>query len=234
MKFLYIDTETGGLMPTLHALLSIGVVLGELTELGDPQDQRWARIGDEQGLMTLPQNGLLVHSVFSRSILPARGTSVSLEALQVQGLEWWHLENTTYEERIGEGEALVQLGEWLSHHEAQGLPIFAHSADFDRGFLSTAIARSALKHDFLGELSGRNARWNCTRYLAETLVTFGRMPLPQGGTLPGGKPVEPGVSLDALCLHLGLPLRVGAHEALEDAQLGAAVLNHLARIGGWV
>ena len=234
MKFLYIDTETGGLIPTLHSLLSIGVVLGELTGLGDPEDDRWASIDDEEGQPTLSQNGLLIHAQFSRSILPAQGTSVTLEALEVQGLGWWHLENTTYEERIGEDVALVQLGDWLSHHNAQGLPIFAHSADFDRGFLSTAIARSALNHDSLGELSGRDSRWNCTRYLAETLVTFGRMPLPQGGTLPDGKLVKPGVSLDALCLHLGLPPRYRVHESLSDARLGAAVLNQLARIGGWV
>lgn len=210
MNFIYIDLETGGFDHKLHSLLSIGAVYGEITG-----------------------EGLTILSEFHSLILPAPGTSVCVDALRVQGLTWGDLDDSQYEERVYEYEGLARLSEWLHQHDAARLPIFAHNAPFDRDFLSTAIRRSAYKNTVLAPLVGRDARWSCTRFLAESLVAFKCMELPLGGTLPDGKEVKPGVSLDALCLHFGLELREGGHDALGDARLGAQVLGKLARIAGW-
>lgn len=211
MNFIYLDTETGGLDPKLHSLLSIGAVYGEITGAG-----------------------LTILSEFHVQVLPEPGTAVDPYAiLGVQNLLWADLDEDLVETRVSEKEALLRLSRWLID-VPKGLPLFAHDAPFDRDFLTQAIRRAGSVPANLWSISGRDARWSCTRFLAESLVAFGCMDLPLGGTLPDGKEVKPGVSLDALCLHFGLELREGGHDALGDARLGAQVLGKLARIAGWV
>jgi len=211
---LYIDTETGGLDPQLHALTSICVGHFKLSKWHDP----------ELEVIHLP-------------IRPAKSLVVSVEAAQVQGKSVAELYTT------GEPEAqqLATLSEWLYHGDCLGLPIYAHNADFDRGFLAAACDRyypvwgKARSRDMFSPtmgictLPGRDARWSCTRYLAEYLVQKGELEIPRkaDGTAS--------VSLDPLMESLGIPGRQGAgHDAKEDVRLGVQVLDALLRLDGWI
>jgi DNA polymerase III epsilon subunit-like protein len=109
------------------------------------------------------------------------------------------------------------------------LPIWAHNADFDRGFISALASRNDLPKDHLvRQLAGRDSRWSCTRYLAEYLVQKGRMEMPRK---PDG---TASVSLDPLMERLGIPGRqTEAHDAHEDVRLGVVVLDALLRRDGW-
>jgi 3' exoribonuclease, RNase T-like len=213
MNFIFLDTETGGLDSKVHSLLSIAAVYGEITG-----------------------TGLTVLSEFAVQVLPETGTAVDPYALLgVQNLLWADLDEDLVETRLSEKDALTRLGRWLATDTAEGVSIFAHNAEFDRNFISAAVRRSGQASPYLRPLVGRDTRWSCTRYLAEALIAFKCMDLPKGGTLPDGNAVKPGVSLDALCLHFGLEGREGdGHGALEDARLGAHVLEKLARLAGWV
>lgn len=77
-------------------------------------------------------------------------------------------------------------------------------------------------------LAGRDARWSCTRYLAEYLVQKGKLEMPRK---PDG---TASVSLDPLMERLGILGRQGAgHDAEEDVRLGVSVLDNLLRLDGW-
>lgn len=210
---LYIDTETGGTDPQLHALTSICVGRFKLSKWHNP----------EMEVIYLP-------------IRPAKSLVVSVEAAQVQGKSVAELYTT------GEPEAqqLATLSEWLYHGGYLGLPIYAHNADFDRRFLAAACDRyfpdwgkvrpgdMASPTMAVCTLPGRDSRWSCTRYLAEYLVQKGKLGMPRkdDGTAS--------VSLDPLMERLGILGRQEAgHDAEEDVRLGVAVLDALLRLDGW-
>ncbi|WP_395138507.1 hypothetical protein [Armatimonas sp.] len=212
---LYVDTETGGLDPQLHALTSICVGSFVLYPDQEPEIES-----------------------FYASICPIPALIVTDKALQVQGITRASLWASP---RVLEKDALGDLSYWLwNEGQIWQLPIWAHNADFDRGFLSAACDRyhpgwhKASGHQLattnlsVCALAGRDARWNCTRYLAEKLVTQGRLELPRKADGVGS------VSLDPLMERLGIAGRVGAgHDAHEDVRLGVTVLDRLLRLDGW-
>lgn len=209
---LYIDTETGGLDPQLHALTSVCVGHFKLSKWHNPEIE----------VIHLP-------------IRPTQSLVVGMEAAQVQGKSVAELYTT------GEPEAqqLATLSEWIYHGCRLGLPIYAHNADFDRRFLAAACDRyypawgEVPPRDMTSPtmavctLPGKDARWSCTRYLAEYLVTKGLLEIPRK---PDG---TASVSLDPLLERLGISGRTGGHDAEEDVRLGVAVLDALLRLDGW-
>ena len=201
---LYIDTETGGLDPQVHALTSICAAHFRL--FADPAQEI------EIEAIYLP-------------IKPSPALVVSASALQVQNKTLSELQK----EGIYERDQLLELSHWLLHEgELHTLSIWAHNADFDRGFLTASIRRCKANATYAGMLAGRDARWNCTRYLAEYLVQKGKLELPRkaDGTAS--------VSLDPLMERLGIPGRQGSgHDAREDVGLGVRVLDALLRLDGW-
>ena len=206
---LYIDTETGGLDPKIHALTSICV--GAFTLFPDREPEI---------------------NTFYRAIRPTTELAVPDVALRVQGVSQAEIYGNS---RATEKETLASLSLWLSANELLGLPVWAHNADFDRSFLSAACDRKYSSWGspsgdtpFVCALAGRDARWNCTRYLAEKLVAQGKLELPRKADGTGS------VSLDPLMRRLGIVGRAGAgHDAQEDVRLGVAVLDELIRIDGW-
>lgn len=203
---LYIDTETGGLDPELHALTSICVA--EFTLFPDAEP--------EMGTINL-------------RIIPADGWHVTPRALEVQGLTHAEIYHDTT--RITESAAVEKLARWLVGGEGlwEPLPIWAHNAGFDRGFVSALANRRDLpKGHLVRQLAGRDSRWSCTRYLAEYLIQKGKLEMPR-------KPDGTGsVSLDPLMERLGISGRQGeGHDAHEDVRLGVEVLDRLLRLDGW-
>lgn len=224
---LYIDTETGGFDPKIHALTSISIA----------------------HFILRPDQGPVFYTA-SVQISPHPSLLVTDEALRVQGLTGEQLQDDR--RRISEEKALGGLSYWLwnegfAYSDWEGgaprlhtLPVWAHSADFDRGFLSAACSRycpdwrKAEPHQLattdlsICALAGRDARWSCTRYLAEYLVQKGKLEMPRK---PDG---TASVSLDPLMERLGIAGRQGAgHDAEEDVRLGVAVLDKLLRLDGW-
>lgn len=214
---LYIDTETGGLEKSIHALTSVSI--GRFTLFADPDR--------ETQLETIQ-----VH------IIPAGGLIVTDTALAIQGLTRADLEWSPTSNRMDEKAATEYLHEWLLPRWAarekrwpyHALPIYGHNCEFDRGFLTALVERCNLKNkvNLVNIISGRDARWNCTRYIAEYLVQKDVLELPL-------KPDGGGsVSLDPLMERLGIPGRQGeGHDAGEDVRLGVAVLGKLLRLDGW-
>lgn len=217
---LYIDTETGGYDPNTNALTSICVGHFTLTK-----DRR-----PELETIVLP-------------ICPAMGFTVTADAARVQGKSV----GTLYCSGEPESKQMEALSYWLwnggriysAASTLHALPVWAHNADFDRGFLSAACGRyfpdwrKAEPHQLATNnlavctLAGRDARWSCTRCLAEYLVQKRRLEMPR-------KPDGTGsVSLDPLLERLGIPGRTGGHDAEEDVRLGVAVLDALLRLDGW-
>lgn len=196
MKFIFLDTETGGLRADTHALLSIGAVAIE----------------------ALP-GSIRTISEFECWVRPHPDMAVSGGALKVNGEEWGTI---GAEWREDESIALQQFFEWLEPY--RGLPIFAHNAPFDRDFMAAAIRRSASGHDWAKEITGRHANWLCTIGISNLLIATGKMARPDSG-----------LSLDSLCEFLRLPGRQSltrGHDALEDANVGAALAANLLRLGG--
>lgn len=225
-RVIYLDTETGGLYSSSHAVTSIGAVALEIPSDG-------------------PVKAL---SQFTCALKPHPNAGVNFKALQVQGLTWSSLDDP---KRMSELDALLSLNQWLtglfgpceeSTAPKRVWPIFAHNADFDRGFLSSAVRRALdppkdspiPQLGYLPHLIGRDARWVCTRYLAEALCVFGCMDRPEETTLPSGRTIKAGVSLDSLAHHFKIGARESGHDALGDARLGSRVLSALVRRSGWI
>jgi DNA polymerase III epsilon subunit-like protein len=212
MNYLFIDTETGGLDPKAHALLSMAVVAFRIHE----------------GKLA-PLEGEASFREFDVQIAPHPETDVRLSALRVQGISWAALDDPM---RLDECEALTRFGEWLAQlptATTYDWPIWAHNAEFDRNFVSAAIRRSTPRNTLLSPLCGRDSQWSCTRYEAQNLVSKRCMNRPEGNG-----PIKAGYSLDALCRHFGIDRssRTAGHGALTDARLGARVLAKLLRVGG--
>ena len=219
MRILILDTETGGFEPKVHALLSITIGEFELSHTADPR-----RI-----------------SLRSFDLIPHKDMGVCQSALAIQKLSWSDLEAT---HRLEEAVALSLLSEWLAEptplsRRRSQLPIWAHNAPFDRDFLTAALSRyypdwsdRAKATEAYSDidnaicyLGGRDARWNCSRFLAEKLVGCGQMEpaRKEDGTIS--------CSLDYLMQKFGMPKRDG-HTAQQDVKITAEVLTYLLRLDG--
>lgn len=201
IRGLYIDVETGGFDPSHHALLSVCITEFRLYPYDTPS----------------------MDAMVYRQIAPDPGLDVCKSALEVQKIGWASLEDSR---RVSEKEAIASLSLWLGEDERMRLPIWAHEAVFDRNFLSAAIRRQYPNGSDapIAKLAGRDARWSCSRNLAELAVFLGKMECPQkeDGTRT--------VSLDYLLLALGLPSRKGGrHSADEDVRLGILATDALLR-----
>lgn len=203
MNFVFLDTETGGLDPRIHALTSLGGVAFSI----------------EGGKIT-PLQGKFPS--LDLAIAPAPELSVCGKALEVQGLAWKDLDS---EDRASEKLQRVTFLDWL---EKVPKPFFAvaHNAPFDRGFIEAAAIRAfgKIPEPVVG------LSWQCTRTMARKLHDGGKMPKPggDGGKIKPGFSLDAlclhfGISLDC---------RKDGHGALTDAKLGARVLEKLLALEG--
>jgi DNA polymerase III epsilon subunit-like protein len=210
---LYIDVESGGFDDEIHALTSVCV-----------------------GAFTLYPDKPAEVKTIHLPIRPWPSLIITEQAAKVQGKTVMQLYAGGELEEI----QLLKLSRWLWDSCLIGFPIYAHNANFDRGFLAAACARQFPGwhkmpfHELCTPelaacaLAGRDGRWNCTRYLAEHLVTKGVLDLPLKANGSGS------VSLDPLMVRLGIPGRQGeAHNAEEDVRLGIRVTEELLRLDGW-
>lgn len=151
MKAIYIDTETGGLDPRVHALTHVAAIAFEI---------------DAQGAWVLDEVSL--------PIWLSPDANVCRRALELQGATLEMLSDSA--SRLSEWDAITRFADWLEGHE-KPFNLFAHNAPFDAGFVNAWLDRSP-KHTRAGEMfeiKGRHARWICTMQIAKQLAIAGRI-----------------------------------------------------------
>jgi len=142
--------------------------------------------------------------VYRCRIKPGKGCRISVEALQVQGLDLAQgvaetLARLFPPEALEQREVMAGIAQWVDENNLRGLPCVSHKASFDMMFYEDKLARNTTA--YAGAPLG--PVWICTKQLAKTLW-------------PDAKKV----SLDACLLACGLPGRTpGGHDATEDALL---------------
>jgi len=150
------------------------------------------------------EDGEPTGEVFSCRIRPSSKTKISVEALEVQGLDLAGgiegvLRRLFPDDALSQKDAMHQLGEWVKVNRLEGLPCVAHKASFDMMFYEDKLARNTSVYEGcpLGPI------WICTKQMAKFVW-------------PDAKKV----SLNECLLVLGLPARENeGHDALEDATL---------------
>ncbi len=206
MKALFLDTETGGLDPRGDALTSVSVVLFDMTK-----------------------KGMEILKTFNVLITPHHTLKVSEEALKVQGITF---EDLTKKDRVTDAEAFKAFEEWLTEVRAEYniedvLPIFAHNAPFDKGFIVEWFYRNTFvkQHPMFNSYTSRHAPWFCTIQIANLLTFTGKINKP-----------EKGYSLNSLSEHFKLKVRESAevHNSLEDCLIGAELAAILFKKGNLV
>jgi DNA polymerase III epsilon subunit-like protein len=117
--FIAIDTETGGTLPSRHALLSIGATL------------------------YIPDSMEMSCSWISRYILPAEGKTIDPEAAAING---YTPERWTEREAVPLEEAMIDFHHWLKkcYDEHPTTRLLAHNAGFDKAFLEEAAAMTGI------------------------------------------------------------------------------------------
>lgn len=203
MKALFLDTETGGLDCFKCALTSVSVILFEMTS---------------KGMTTLETFNVLIN--------PPRHLLVEDRALEVQGIT---LEDLGAPERVGEKYALELFQVWLEEIRAKyevtdTLPIFAHNAPFDKGFVCEWFYRNTYVkgNKLLSAYTSRHSPWFCTIQLANLLTYTGKIKRP-----------EEGYSLNSLAKHFKLKEREASdtHNSMEDCYIGAELASVLFKKG---
>lgn len=261
LDILYVDCETGGYKASRHALTSIAA--GHFVLYPRTAGQTWPQV--------------VRMSVCHYDIVPHPAMGVTSDALKIQGLTWSDLDDPDRTDEASaifafsswlslpvlKSRLRMDRGVTFTSPTLACLPIWAHNAPFDRDFYTEALGRQVRGwHDdakwagahadpakaasFLG---GRNARWNCSRMLAEKLLGLGMLQKPGSVAPPGeAQPVparygpqlptnpkngEISVSLDALIDFFGLEKREG-HTAIDDINIGAQVTANLLALEGWL
>ncbi len=181
-RCLALDTETGGLDSGSHALLAIGV----------------------QPLCVVPVTGRTEY------ISPASGLSVNPKALAVNGLSPDALASLGASAEV---TASRSLNDYLTlMGNGQPWRAIAHGADFDRGFLWAAEARTGVAYPI--------ACWADTRETCRTLRAV------HGGAIPA----DARNTLDTLFEALFAPTPRGAqHQVEQDVAMLADCAIRLAR-----
>lgn len=186
-----VDTETGGageLECRSHALLSIGA---------------YFKIPDGSAPLT-----------FHQLIIPPAHLKIEPGAVAVNGYdpEVWRMGGAVAEE-----VAIIRFLNWLGMAKAVfhngKVPLVAHNAGHDRGFLTAAFDRYGLLDSLEGDSGLTSRRWRCSCALMGSLQDAGILP-PEGG-----------VSLDNMtALRLGLPRdEVKRMRAVHSADVDAGL-----------
>jgi DNA polymerase III epsilon subunit-like protein len=187
-RYIALDVETSGLNSTYDQIMQIAVVPMERGEIvGDPYYTR---------------------------ILPSSKFSIKREALEVQAgevtgdtlKEWW---DSLTRDGVESREAMSGLIEWSRAGNYGGLPVVAHNASFDWGFVNQWIF---IWRVMAGQKSPLGPWWICTKTLAQNHSHF------EGCKKFG---------LDVVAAGCGLPPRPKEHDALQDAILAGQVYHRL-------
>jgi len=149
MKYVYIDTETGGLDPQSNGLTEVGAIAFN-----------W----DEKKLIATQESSIQFH------IKPQKNLSYTPYALSIQGQTLEDLK----EIGMGEHDAWKKLAVWM--YEQLGRDwrnnprVMAHFAQFDHGFI-TALARRQMEKG----ITSRDTRcsWFCTKALWGQMMALG-------------------------------------------------------------
>lgn len=141
-----LDTETGGTLPSRHALLSIAAVLFTPVNQAPPHP----------------------FTTFTRYILPELGKTIDAEAAAINGYtpeKWASLG------AISLSDAMFDFEDWLRAvlEEFPTARLLAHNAGFDKAFLEESAAITAAK------LPTRHA-WRCSMQLFGHLMDKGILP----------------------------------------------------------
>lgn len=186
--FVALDTETGGLDPRTCALTDIAAVLYRVEPGG-----AILSIVQEESLQPLDLR-----------VTPAPWLEISPQALVARGITREEIESRTDRriEAVAAGELVDFLRKCISlcaggRGLRQGLPVVAHNADFDRGFVEALLARTNLAQPSI-------IHWRDSADIERVLM--------QAGMLVYGS-----VSL-AECFRRRLWGLEGHHSAMSDAQ----------------
>lgn len=141
-----LDTETGGILPSRHALLSIAAV----------------------PLLPPHQYPYRPDVAFTRYILPAEGRLIDPEAAAING---YSPERWTELHAVPLAQAMLDFEDWLARTFAQHPTsrLLAHNAGFDKAFLDEAAAMTGVR------LPIRHA-WRCSMQLFGHLMDKGILP----------------------------------------------------------
>lgn len=188
MRYVFCDVETGGLDPKVHGITEIGAIAFDM----DPMNPFKGCIGDEVRLLVRP-NPNLAYTPY---------------ALQLQDRTLQYLE----EYGVTELEAWTALDVFLQQHlnRWQG-HIVAHSAEFDRSFLS-ALAERCGKPEALPARA--RCSWICTKNLFRILSGLGIVSSSSCG-------------LEDIMREYDIWYEGKQHEALTDARAGIQIFRHM-------
>ena len=194
IRAVYVDLETGGLNPDKDAVTEIGAVAFDMDDMG----------------------AFSLIDTFHAYVIPDPRMSLSLKALNIQGVDSWQAFTERQEEAVTEKDALTAFMDFLTDNLGSGVEdgwhprIWAHNAEFDYAFLRNLASRVP----GTAGIFPYRPEWNCTKYLYRVAVWSKRLP-DQGST-----------SLDALCKQFSVE-RPAAHDAKADAIAGAKCLTGL-------
>ena len=149
MKFIAIDTETGGLNPEVHGLTEIAMVAFDF----DPNTGNYNVLGE-----------------FVECVIPNEELAYCPKALDMQRRTFSSLETFGKPEKEVSDAAVAFIYKHLGGHDEWSGKFIAHYADFDYGFVSHFFART--EHNNLFPLKKRSS-WVCTRNMARILWSLG-------------------------------------------------------------
>ena len=157
MTGIFIDVETGGLNPNAHAVTQVSAVAFDISK------------GDQEQLLGIvaADGEPSILGVYKSWVHPAPWLGISLESMKMQGVTLGQLNEAPSESHVYEN--LVEfIKKYLSNDPLNwNGRLWAHSADFDHGFLR-AMELRAKSPQFLDYFMDR-CNWSCTKKLWATL-----------------------------------------------------------------
>jgi DNA polymerase III epsilon subunit-like protein len=161
MTGVYIDVETGGLDPNSHAITQVSAVAFDICK--DEQEQLLGIVAADGTASIL--------GVFKTWVHPAPWMGISIESMKLQGVTLGQLNDAPGESIVYDN--LIEfikkyLGTDPSNWNGR---IWAHSAEFDHGFLRAMELR--VKSPNFMDYFGDRCNWSCTKKLWATLRFLG-------------------------------------------------------------
>ncbi len=190
-RVLGFDLETGGDNPKYDGVRQIGAVVMDGDEI----------VGEPFSIRLRPKNAN-THKI-TRGALEAQCGDLATPEGRAKAAEYF----ATMMGWPVASEATALFMDWADAHNASLLPVAAHNASFDAGFMS----QHAFEQKGRLQKSGFGAVVICTLKLMRILYLDGKS-----------------YDLDTCLLLAGLPARPADHDALQDAIL-AGRLYHFAR-----
>ena len=157
MTGVYLDVETGGLDPNSHAITQVSAVAFDICK--DEQEQLLGIVAADGTASIL--------GVFKTWVHPAPWMGISIESMKLQGVTLGQLNDAPGESIVYDN--LIEfikkyLGTDPSNWNGR---IWAHSAEFDHGFLRAMELR--VKSPNFMDYFGDRCNWSCTKKLWATL-----------------------------------------------------------------